>query len=69
MYRFMRDELLKIKLAYAALTPAGRLRRAQTVGRAPGALEDSTPSIADQAKPKGPGFGNSLPGANQGGKS
>lgn len=57
------------KMAYAALTPAGRLRRAQSVGRAPGAMERSTPSVADQVKPKGSGFGQSLPGANQGGKS
>lgn len=58
----------RMKVAYAALTPAGRLRRAQSIGRAPGAMERSTPSIADQAKPKGKGFGSSLPAANQGGK-
>ena len=58
-----------MKAAYAALTPAGRLRRSQSVGRAPGAMERSTPSLADQVKPKGKGFGQSLPGANQGGKS
>lgn len=60
---------LRRKQAYAALTPAGRLRRAQSVGRAPGAMETSTPSLSDQVKPKGSGFGQSLPGANQGGKS
>jgi len=65
MYEAMRNELLKI--AYAALTPAGRLRRSQSVGRAPGSMESSTPSVADQVKP--PGMGRALPGANQGGKS
>ena len=69
MYDFMAEELLRIKLGYAALTPAGRLRRAQTVGRAPGAMEKDTSSIADQVKPKGPGFGLPRAGANQGGVS
>jgi hypothetical protein len=57
------------KSAYAALTPAGRLRLRQSVGRAPGSFENNTPSIADQVKPKGKGFGGPLPGVNQGGAS
>lgn len=66
MYEAMRDELLRIKTAYAALTPAGRLRRAQSVGRFPGSMGASTPGIASQVKP--PGMGHALPGTKQEGK-
>lgn len=49
----------------AALTPAGRLAQTNAVGM-PKVTAPAGPSIADIAKPKGPGFGTGIAGAFKG---
>lgn len=56
---------LLLKEGVAGITPAGRLEQSARVG-APRASAPPGPSIADQAKPKGPGFGTGIAGAFKG---
>jgi hypothetical protein len=55
------------KTAIPGLTPQSRLEQSSGIG-APRAAAPAVPgpSIADQAKPKGPGFGTGIAGANKG---
>lgn len=53
------------KRGAAALSPAGRLAQTKSVGM-PKLTAPSGPSIADIAKPKGPGFGTGIAGAFKG---
>lgn len=55
------------KTAIPGLTPQSRLEQSSGIG-APRAAAPAAPgpSIADQAKPKGPGFGTGIAGANKG---
>jgi hypothetical protein len=57
-----------LKEAIPGLTPQSRLEQSSSIG-APRANPPPAPgpSIADQAKPKGPGFGTGIAGANKGG--
>jgi hypothetical protein len=55
-----------MKEAIPGLTPQSQLDQGRGVG-APTAKAPPGPSIADQAKPKGPGFGTGIAGANKGG--
>lgn len=56
-----------LKEAIPGLTPQSRLEQSSSIG-APRANPPPAPgpSIADQAKPKGPGFGTGIAGANKG---
>jgi hypothetical protein len=56
-----------LKEAIPGLTPQSRLEQSTRIG-APAAKAPAAPgpSIADQAKPKGPGFGTGIAGANKG---
>lgn len=56
-----------LKEAIPGLTPQSRLEQSSSIG-APRANPPPVPgpSIADQAKPKGPGFGTGIAGANKG---
>jgi hypothetical protein len=54
------------KRGAAALTPMGRLAQSKAVGM-PKMTPPPGPSIADIAKPKGPGFGTGIPGAYKSG--
>jgi hypothetical protein len=57
------EELMKE--AIPGLTPQSRLEQSTRIG-APRATPPVTPSIADQSKPKGPGWGSGIAGANKG---